>query len=374
VSTALSPRADSKETAVVFLCDTLEMPPRSGYQIHVTSLARAFERRMPARALAWSEGAGPPWLTALPREKAPRHKLARKQRYVREAVAWIERHAAPGSVLWVRGYSTALLLLPFLRTRAPKLGLRALYDASSFETLEAGTLAGRARGLVEEKLWGAFDRVRTLSEPMRDYLVAKGVPAERVLVIPVGAESRTAAWMPRAQATRLLYVGGAADYQGLASLLAAMEIVARERPEVSLSVVGPEAVPGAPASVRFPGRVPHDQVASFYLEHDLFVLPRPRTPLTELVVPMKLPEAMSFGMPILATDLGSVRWVLGGEQAQLVADNEPVTLARALLSALADPGRLAAWGSAARARSERFSWDVVAGEAVRALFGERGLR
>jgi glycosyltransferase involved in cell wall biosynthesis len=166
-------------------------------------------------------------------------------------------------------------------------------------------------------------------------------------------------------------VGGAADYQGLPSLLAAMEIVSRERPEVRLSVVGPEPVPGASSSVTFPGHVPHDQVSGFYLEHDLFVLPRPRTALTDLVVPMKLPEAMSFGMPILATDLGSVRWVLGGEEAQLVADNHPETLARAVLLALADPARLAAWGAAARVRSERFSWDAVAQDAVKALFGER---
>jgi glycosyltransferase involved in cell wall biosynthesis len=371
VSASALPRA-AKETGVVFLCDTLEMPPRTGYQIHVTSLARAFERRVPARALAWSaEGDTAPWLEALPAAEAPRNRLARKRRYVRDAVAWIEEHAAPGTVLWVRGYSTALLLLPFLRLRKEKLGLTALYDASSFETLEAGTVVGRARGFVEEKLWGAFDRVRTLSAPMRDYLVAKGVPEARVLVVPVGAESRSAEWTPRPAPSRLLYVGGAADYQGLASLLAAMEIVARERPDAVLSVVGPEPVPGAPRSVTFPGRVPHDQVASFYLVHDLFLLPRPRTPLTELVVPMKLPEAMSFGMPILATDLGSVRWVLGGEEAQLVADNEPMTLARAILAALAHPERLAAWGRAARARSARFSWDAVAEDAVRALFGER---
>lgn len=361
-----------RETAVVFLCDTLETPPRTGYQIHVTSLARAFERRMPSVALAWStEGDTAPWLEALPRAAAPRNRLARKRRYVKEAVAWIEQHAAPGSVLWVRGYSTALLLLPFLHAKREKLGLTALYDASSFETLEAGTVTGRARGLLEEKLWGAFDRVRTLSEPMKHYLEAKGVPAERILVVPVGSESRRVTWTPRPSPSRLLYVGGAADYQGLQSLLGAMERVSRVRPDVRLSVVGPEPVPGAPASVTFPGRVAHDQVPSFYLEHDLFVLPRPRTPLTDLVVPMKLPEAMSFGMPILATDLGSVRWVLGGENAQLVADNEPETLARAIIEALADPARLAAWGASARARSEKFSWDQVAGEAVQALFGER---
>ena len=204
---------------------------------------------------------------------------------------------------------------------------------------------------------------------MRDYLVAKGIPAERVVVIPVGSESRTEIWKPRAAPRRVLYVGGAADYQGLDALLGAMRILAGEAPRVRLTVVGPEAVSGAPANVEFLGRVSHDQVAAFYLSHDLFVLPRPRTALTELVVPMKIPEAMSFGIPILATDLGAARWALGDDGALLVPDNRTETLAAAIRAAFADPDRLAAWGAHAHQRSAAFTWDEIARSAVHELFG-----
>ena len=361
----------------VFLCDTLEAPPRLGYQLHLTSLARAVSGVMPARALVWAEpeanGAAAPWLAALPTAEAPRGRVARKRRYAREAVRWIESEAPPGSALWVRGYTTALLLVPYLRSRSRKeRGHVAVYDASSFESLEVGegasSLAGRVRGFLEERLWRSFDLVRTLSGPMRDFLIAKGVPAERVVVLPVGAEARAERWSPRATAARVLYLGGGADYQGLDALLAAMRLLEREAPEVRLTVVGPEAVAGAPANVEFAGRVPHDRVASFYLSHDLFVLPRPRTPLTELVVPMKLPEAMAFGIPILATDLGAARWAVGEDGALLVADNRPETLAAGIRTALGDPRRLAAWSERGRTRSAAFTWDAIARSVVRELF------
>jgi len=333
---------------------------------------------MPARALAWAQpgangAATAPWLAALPADGAPRGRVARKRRYAREAVRWIEAEAPAGSALWVRGYTTALLLVPYLRSRARReRGLLAVYDASSFESLEIGegaaSVAGRVRGFLEERLWRSFDRVRTLSDPMRDFLVAKGVPAERVVVLPVGAEPQAERWAPRGVPARVLYLGGGADYQGLDALLGAMRILADEAPDVRLTVVGPDAVAGAPANVEFAGRVSHDRVASFYLSHDLFVLPRPRTPLTELVVPMKLPEAMAFGIPILATDLGAARWAVGEGGALLVPDNRPETLAAGIRDALSDPRRLSAWSERGHARSAAFTWDAIARSVVRELF------
>ena len=115
----------------------------------------------------------------------------------------MDREAAPGSVVWVRDYSTASLALPELRRRRAA-GLVSLFDASSFQRLEAPHAPDRAaawlRGFVEERLWPRFDRVRTLNGPMRDYLVAHGVPAGRVLVIPVGAERPPEGWRPRGTA------------------------------------------------------------------------------------------------------------------------------------------------------------------------------
>jgi len=116
------------------------------------------------------------------------------------------------------------------------------------------------------------------------------------------------------------------------------------------------------------GRVPHEDIGRVYLEHDLLVLSRPRTPLTETVTPMKIPEAMAHGMPILSTDLAAIRWATGDDGAFLVRETGPEALADALLAALADPAALAAVGARARERAARFAWDEIGRTIARELF------
>lgn len=361
---------------VFFLSDKLESPPREGNHVHVLALARAVAPRVPARVFAWSAAAAPASgpLVALDPATAPRGRLARKRHYAARAFATLDREAAPGSVVWVRFPSTALMALGGLRRR--RATLRSLYDASSFLRLEVADTPDRlgtfVRGLAEEWLWRRFDLVRTMNEPMRDYLVERGIPAGRIVVIPVGTEPRAETWRPHEAPHRLLYVGSTAAWQGLPALLAAMRILERRAPGIRLSLVGPDAADLAgmavPANVRVLGRVPHAQIGRAYLEHDLFVLPRPRTLLTELVTPMKIPEAMAFGMPILATDLRAIRCATGADGAFLVREAEPVALAASLEAALADPAALAESGARAHERSADFTWDEVGRRIVQELF------
>lgn len=368
------------ERCLVIVSDQLEAPPRLGYHVHLLALAGAVARHVPVRAFAWAvpSSAAPDHLRALDPAAAPAGRLARKRHYVARVLEWMDAHAAPGSVIWVRGYSSALLLAPQLRL-ARNRGIASLYDAASFVRLEArergNPLLGAVRGFLEEQLWPHFDLVRTLSDPMRDYLVGRGVPRDKVVVFPVGCEPCAERWRPRGGPARLLYVGSGAAWQGLPQLVEAMRQLEREAPEVSLSAVGVE--PGAagvgtvPGNVHFRGRVPHAEIGQLYLEHDLFVVPRPRTPLTDLVVPMKIPEAMAFGMPILATDLGAVRWMVGEGGAFLMPNNTPPSLARGIREALADPDRLAAAGERARERSQRFAWERIGAEIAARLFPPR---
>ena len=363
-----------------FLSDKLESPPQLGNQIHLLALIRAVSPLVPTRGFCWMAASPPPpaGLVPLDPAAAPRGNLARKRYYVARAFERIDREAVPGSVAWVRSYSTALLALPGLRRRR-RAGLRSVYDASSFLRLEvadsSNRLADFLRAVVEERLWPHFDLVRTLNEPMRDYLVGHGVPAERIIVIPVGAEPQAERWRLRDAPRRLLYVGSAKAWQGLPTLIGAMRILEGRSPQVGLSVVGPSAEELAglalPGNVRVLGSVPHAEIGRMYLEHDLFVLPRPRSPLTEIVMPMKILEAMAFGMPILVTDLDAIRWTTGSDGAFLVRESGPEALAAAIEAALADPGAMAATGARALERSARFTWDEIGRGIVRELFGGR---
>jgi glycosyltransferase involved in cell wall biosynthesis len=126
-----------------------------------------------------------------------------------------------------------------------------------------------------------------------------------------------------------------------------------------------------PGNVRVLGPLPHAEIGRVYLEHDLFVLPRPRSPLTEIVMPMKILEAMAFGMPILVTDLAAIRWTTGPDGAFLLREGGPEALAAAIEATLADPVALAATGARALERFAHFRWDEIGRGIVRELFGGR---
>jgi glycosyltransferase involved in cell wall biosynthesis len=250
---------------------------------------------------------------------------------------------------------------------------------SSLERLEVPDAPNRfaafLRAVVAERLWPRFDLVRTLNDPMRDYLVRRGIPAERILVIPVGAEPQAERWRLRDEPRRLLYVGSTMAWQGLPTLIEAMRILERRSPQVRLSLAGPSLADLAglalPPNVRALGPVPHAEIGRVYLEHDLFVVPRLRSPLSEIVTPMKLVEAMAFGMPILAMDLGAIRWATGPDGAFLHREDGPGALAAAIAAALADPGALVATGARALERSARFRWTEIGRSIARELFGVR---
>jgi glycosyltransferase involved in cell wall biosynthesis len=367
-----------RRPTLLFVSDALEVPPRHGYHVHLLSLARAASAYVPTRIFAWSDSPGAhedesEYLTLLSRQEAPSGNLRRKWRYLSRALEWFEEAAAPGSVIWVRSYATALLLIPrlsALRRRVAKL--RTVYDAASFLRLEArhapfGRLYG-PRGFIEERLWPHFDVVRTLNDPMRDYLVSRGVRRERVFVLPVGSPEPGETWATHGEPSRLLYVGSGMEWQGLSELLEAMRRLQSTHPRARLTVVGVRAEEmgngAAPPNVEFRGPIAHADVAETYLAHDVLVLPRPRSPLTEIVLPMKVPEAMAYGMPIVATDLAAVRWMTGEEGAILAPANDPASLATALGAALDDPERLRRIGAAARARAREYTWHRL-GERIR---------
>ena len=74
-------------------------------------------------------------------------------------------------------------------------------------------------------------------------------------------------------------------------------------------------------SVSFTGRVPHESVLDYYAAIDLFVVPRKRAAVTELVTPLKPYEAMSTGRACVFSDVGAL--------AEIAEDSGAAALFRA---------------------------------------------
>jgi glycosyltransferase involved in cell wall biosynthesis len=117
---------------------------------------------------------------------------------------------------------------------------------------------------------------------------------------------------------------------------------------------------GLGAVVDFLGPVFGGEKTRFWLETDLFVFPtshREGLPYTVL-------EALASGTPVVATRVGGIVDVIeDGIQGILLDDNAPATVAGAIRTLLAEPGRLDRMSAAARERARlQYGVERLAGQ------------
>lgn len=220
----------------------------------------------------------------------------------------------------------------------------------------------------------------TARELERDYRVSP----ERMTVIPNGlriAPGDAPASNAREDGElRAVFVGRLRTRKAVAVLL---EALARPQARaVRLSIVGDGEQRGALEGrvrsagledrVRFCGQVPRDRVAEHYARADVFVLPS-----TYEGFPVTILEAMTHGLPIVATRVAGIpEAVVHDVSGVLVEPEDAEALADALAGLASDPERRRAMGEAGRARvRERFDlarvgarylalWEQLAGSGV----------
>ena len=203
------------------------------------------------------------------------------------------------------------------------------------------------------RLWERVDLFVAPSRYLRDRVVAGGLPAGRVTVVPNPVElppdpPPTARRGP----ARFLYTGRLVAEKGLDDLLIAAASL-RGRATVELFGEGrlAEALQARVAAeelpVRLHGFVGRDRLARELTAATATVLPA-RWPEN---CPLAILEAAALGVPAVASAVGGIpELVDDGRTGLLVPAGDPATLAAALAALTADPARVAALGRAARRR------------------------
>jgi len=112
----------------------------------------------------------------------------------------------------------------------------------------------------------------------------------------------------------------------------------------------------------FAGLVPSEKVRAYLTASDILVLPnKSGDPMSEkFTSPMKLFEYMASGVPIVASDLPSVREILPADAGVFVHPNDPAALASGIGQALADPAASAARAGRARRAVLAYTWTARA--------------
>lgn len=118
------------------------------------------------------------------------------------------------------------------------------------------------------------------------------------------------------------------------------------------------------------GRVGDDDVAAMYRRSDLFVFPT----LAD-TFPLVVLEAMSHGLPVLATRVGGIPHQVDESCGALVEPDDSGQLAAAIDRLGADPARLRRLGENARARvASEFTWEYAAERAMEGYHRVLGLQ
>lgn len=297
----------------------------------------------------------------------------------------------------VHAHSPVLAGIP-ARRAARKAGLPFVYEVrGSWEDAAVdlghtrpGGFRYRASRNLETRLLLRADGVATLCEGMRAELAARGVPADRFIVVPNAVDlGKFGAIGPRdanlaerlglTGRTVLGFIGSFYRYEGLDLLLAAVPSILRRVPNATVLLVGggPEDAHlradarrlGLEEVVRFTGRVPHTDVQSYYDLVDFLVYPRRSMRLTELVTPLKPLEAMAEGHIVIASAVGGHRELIrDGETGFLFTPDNPEALADRVADAVAAGPALGRMREAGRkfVAAER-TWPICA-SAYRELY------
>ena len=248
--------------------------------------------------------------------------------------------------------------------------VRAFWEDAAVDhgTSREGGLRYRLTRALETHVLQGADAVTTICEGLRGDIIARGLPQEKVTVIPNSValerfpllQGKDAALLAELglQGKRVIgFIGSFYAYEGLPLLLEALPLILRQRQDVQLLLVGggPQepilrqltTQLGLGDKVRFTGRVSHDEVQRYYSLVDMFVYPRLSMRLTELVTPLKPLEAMAQGRLVVASDVGGHKELIeAGVTGELFPADDAAGLAAAVLRLLGDeaqwPQRLAA--------------------------------
>lgn len=263
----------------------------------------------------------------------------------------------------LHAHSPVLDAIPALRV-GRRLGIPVVYEVRAFwedaavdhGTTTEGSLRYRLTRRLETHALRNADHVFTICEGLRGDIVARGIPAQKVTVIPnavdidafdVGGEPDQAlkAQLGLAGCDVVGFIGSFYAYEGLDLLLQSLPAILAQRPGVRVLLVGggPQDAAlkaqvralGLADKVVFTGRVPHKEVQRYYDLVDVLAYPRHSMRLTELVTPLKPLEAMAQGRLLVASDVGGHKELIRhNETGMLFKAGSPEALAQAVLQML----------------------------------------
>lgn len=213
------------------------------------------------------------------------------------------------------------------------------------ETLAAtGMLpSGRAAkllGWLARFIYARAAAITVISPGFKRNLIAKGVPADKIHVIPNWADEDIYRPMPRDETLggehglcgkfNVMFAGVMGAAQALNNVLDAAEQL-REQADIQFVLIGDgleaerlrqAAQARGLGNVRFIGRQPAERMPHFFAWADALLVHLKRDPLFEITIPSKTMAYLACGRPIITCTAGDAAQVVGEADAGLACEPE----------------------------------------------------
>lgn len=238
--------------------------------------------------------------------------------------------------------------------------VRGLWELTAAQRTVTGETSERFEQTRELEIRVAreADAVLAINEALKQELVRRGVPAERISIAPNSVDVDRFKPIPRDDELKemlgvadrfvLGFIGSIVDYEGLDDAVDCLALLERGGVKSALVIVGGGAAEAAVAArarergvqdlVVMTGKVRPAAVPQYYSIIDVAVFPRKPSTVTETVSPLKPLEAMAMGVPVVASNVAAqAEMIRDGDTGLLYAKGDTAAFAATVARIANDP-------------------------------------
>jgi len=223
-------------------------------------------------------------------------------------------------------------------------------------------------GIAEKVVYKLSRILLVVNEEIQEHFLTMGMPKNKIVVVrrPVELSMFESIQKDHKHSEIIIYIGRLSREKNVESLIKAMSIIVEKRPFAQLKIIGDGPLHeklkslslrlNLGSNVFFKGFIPQKEIPALLSEAEVFVLPS----LTE-GKPKALLEAMATGLPIVASNIRSIREIVNDKEAILV-EPIPHSIASAIMKMFEDKKKAQELGFNAKRASKRFNIESVLNE------------
>lgn len=232
---------------------------------------------------------------------------------------------------------------------------------------------------LETKWSRSVDALIVVIDEMADRLAGKGIPREKMTVVPNTIRrdefdsypiDRELVRSLEGELT-LVYTGGMDRHRGIETAIKAMPRICEAIRGAQLVLVGDGAVRreleelgsklGIDHAIRFEGWQPQEQIRSYIAGADIGLIPHLKTVHTDHTIPHKLFHYMYMGVPVVASDCRPLSRILTAEKAgKVYPSGDSDALVRVVLDLAGDTELREEMGRRGREAVDRaYHWEAT---------------